>query len=137
MLPSAPGAGLAGEVIAHVRNEPQALLSRAEVKTGRLTATLAKLGIALDQDIGRVTHAGLCEIGPDLGVHLVVAGQYGPITVIVLPDKFVQQAREFESDGYRGVLLPARRGSIAVVAQHPQPVAPMAKQLGGALRWSL
>ncbi len=137
LVPPGPGDGLAQEVIAHVQHEPQALLSRAEVKAARLTATLAKLGIALDQDIGPVTYAGLCEIGPSLGAHLVVAGQHGPVTIIVLPDKFVQRAREFESDGYRGVLLPARRGSIAVVAEHPQPVAPMAQQLDVALRWSL
>lgn len=129
--------GLAREVIAHIEHDRQALLSRSEVQEFRLTATLANLGIALDGDIGRVTYAGICEIGPTVGAHLVVAGEHGPITVIVLPDKFVPKARQFESDGYRGILLPARRGSIAIVAQYPQPVAPTVQQVGAALRWSL
>ncbi len=131
-----PGRGdaLAREVIAHIEQEPQALLSRWEVPELQLTATLAGLGMTLDGDIGQVTFAGLCEIGPILGAHLVVAGEHGPITVIVLPDKRVQKVGEFESGRYRGMLLPARRGSIAVVAEYPQPVAPMAQRVGGVLR---
>ncbi len=131
------GDGLYQEVIAHIEHEPQALLSRAEVSEFRLTATLADLGMTLDGDIGPVTYAGLCEIGPVLGAHLVVAGEHGPITIIVLPDKTVHRVREFESDRYRGILLPAGRGSIAVVAEYPQLVTPTAQRVGGALRRSL
>ncbi len=130
------GDGLGQEVITHIEHEPQALLSRAEVPELRLAATLADLGMTLDGDIGRVTYAGLCEIGPVLGAHLVVAGEHGPITIIVLPEKTVQRVREFESDRYRGILLPAGRGSIAVVAEYPQLVTPTAQRIGGALRRS-
>ncbi len=122
------------ELIAHIENEPDALLTRAEVQEFRLTATLANLGMRLDGDIGRVTFAGMCEIGPVLGAHLVIAGERGPVTVIILPNKFIEQPRSFGSDNYRGILIPAARGSIAVVAEYPEVVDPVALRVDRALR---
>ncbi len=129
--------GLAHEVVAHIEEDTQALLSRAQVRDFALSATLASFGMYLEEDIGSVTYAGICEVGTTLGVHLVVAGESGPVTVIVLPYKRMPRARAFQTDGYTGLLLPAHHGSIAVVAQHPQAVAPTAQRVSKALRWSL
>jgi hypothetical protein len=48
---------------------------------------------------------------------LVVAGAGGPVTVMVLTAEPVTSRRSFDERGYRGVLVPAERGALAVLGR--------------------
>ncbi len=76
--------GLAHEVVAHIEEDTQALLSRAQVRDFALSATLANFGMYLEEDISPLTYAGICEVGTTFGAHLVVAGESGPVTAIAV-----------------------------------------------------
>ncbi len=134
---SQPGQGLAKDLIAHVEQEPQALMSQLEVSHARLGMALRAVGIALDGDIGQVTYAGLCRVRNGLGVHLVVAGQSGPITVLILPTERLEAARTFEQGHHRGIVIPGDRGSVAVVGHPNEPLQPIAYGVNRALRWTI
>jgi len=137
VLPPAASADLVGELIAHLDQEPQALMTHAEVGRDRLAATLGALGLALDAPIGRVSYVALCPIGNHLGVHLVVAGENGPVTVIILPGEPLAQGGGFYAHRYHGMVMPGLDGSIAVVGGLGETLDPMARRIDGALRWRL
>lgn len=137
VLTPAANAGLVGELVAHIDHEPGALMTHVEVDRDRLAATLAVLGLALHGPIGRVSYVALCPIGNRLGVHLVVAGENGPVTVIILPGGRQEQDWGFDSHSYHGMVMPSLHGSIAVVGEQGETVGPTARRIDGALRWRL
>lgn len=137
VLPPAANAGLVGELVAHIDQEPRALMTHVEVDRDRLAATLGALGLALDAPIGRVSYVALCPIGNHLGIHLVVAGENGPVTVIILPGDRQASAWGFDAHGHHGMVMPGLDGSIAVVGELGETLDPMARRIDGALRWRL
>jgi hypothetical protein len=64
-----------------------------------------------------ITYAHSCWFRGRRVPHLIVQTPQGPVTVVVLPRERVTGTVDFEEDGYRGMLLPAERGSIAVLTR--------------------
>ncbi len=103
-------------VVEHLYHEPELLLaSDGAVAADRLETVLARVGAALDGDIGAVTHAGLCPIRGRLAAHLVVAGEHGPIAVLVMPGQGVDTVTRVGDGSLHGSILPAGSGSVAVI----------------------
>jgi hypothetical protein len=133
--PRQPGDGLPGELVAHIQHEGEALESNAEVSPAKLEATLAVLGVALDDSLGRVTYAVVCEFRRALGAHLVVTGRRGPVTIFILPAERVAASRRFDHARYAGIIIRHARGSVGIVGRHDEALEPVAKRLEQALRW--
>lgn len=103
-------------VVEHLYHEPELLLAGdGTVTADRLGAVLARVGAGLDGDIGAVTHAGLCPIRGRLAAHLVVAGEHGPIAVLVMPGQGVDTVTPVGDGSLHGSILPAGSGSVAVI----------------------
>jgi Protein of unknown function (DUF3379) len=63
-----------------------------------------------------VVYARSCDFRGHRVAHFVVLTESGPVTVLVLTHERVRVVERFESDGYRGVLVPVQGGSIALVS---------------------
>ena len=115
--PLLSGRALAGEAIAHVHEEPQALRIVERQPPELLARELASQGVKLASAIGQVTYATLCPMASGKALHLVVATADGPVTLLLLPSDETRRRRTLvESDGMVAVAMPAARGSIAIVA---------------------
>jgi hypothetical protein len=115
--PLLSGRALAGEAIAHVHHEPQALRIVDRQPAELLPRELAAQGVKLASAIGQVTYATLCPTAAGKALHLVVATADGPVTLLLLPtDESSRRRSVVEADGLVAVALPASRGSIAIVA---------------------
>ena len=113
-----PRSSLAEDVMAHVRHEPQSWSTDgAEVSAQELAQVLHAAGVTRNPDLGRVTYARSCWFRGRFVPHLVVTGESGPITLILLPGETVGSEVRFSDRGYSGVILPAARGTVAVLAQ--------------------
>ncbi|MEX0900411.1 MAG: DUF3379 family protein [Gammaproteobacteria bacterium] len=107
---------LAQSVLTHVYDEPDLLIPGSEpVDPARLKAVLERVGGTLDGTIGSVLHAGLCPVGGKLAAHLVVAGEHGPIAVLVMPEYGVATNTAVGDDKLHGAIVPVGRGSVAVI----------------------
>ncbi len=73
-------------------------------------------GASIDENFATVSYARSCFFRGKFVPHLVVQGEYGPVTVMILPDVHVERATHFEEDGYQGTLLPSGEGSIAIIS---------------------
>jgi len=133
--PRQPGDGAPGELIAHIQQEAEALASNAEVSPAELEATLAVLGLALEDSVGRVTYAMVCEFRRALGAHLVVTGRRGPVTLFIMPAERVAAPRRFDHPQYAGIIIRHARGSAAIIGRHDEALEPVARRLERALRW--
>lgn len=119
---SAPRETFAEQLVAHVEAEPHALVGSGDaVEPARLDQVLARSGVRLKRGVGTISFAMSCWFRGRYVPHLVVQGDHGPVTVLVLTEEPGVTRREaFREGRFRGVVLPAPRGAVAVLAQDAQ-----------------
>ena len=125
-----PPQALAGELMEHVMHEPESWQEHPRVAPPELAAMLRDVGVDFDIRMP-VTYAAPCIIRGRPVPHLVVQTDQGPVTVILLPHEKVESRQEFSEGPYRGVLLPARQGGVAVIARGALPEALTGQVLSG------
>jgi hypothetical protein len=135
LLLAEPRESIAREVVGHVMHEPEALLATGPVMPAALAGVLDPEGTRLRPGIGEVTFAARCVYQKRVVPHLVVRTPSGPVTVLLLRHREVKEPMEFEEQGYAGVVLPAPRGSMAVVGQGVKDLEGVARQVFEAVDW--
>jgi len=114
-----PQSALAREIVEHVEHEPGSWLGREPVSPEILAAVLAKAGVRYDARLP-VTYASPCPFRGHIVPHMVVQTDHGPLTVMVLENVKSEVEGTFTEGEYRGIVLPAGSGSIAVIARKGQ-----------------
>ncbi len=114
-----PAHTLAEDVIEHLGGEPASWSYTERQQQSAVDYTLRNAGISLDVATTDVVYAMSCWFRGRYVPHLVVRTEHGSFTVLVLQDELVRARARFEDDRYAGVLLPAGRGGIAVIARGP------------------
>lgn len=135
LLTSAPRESIAREVMDHVAHEPGALAAAAPVQPAALAGVLDPEGTRLRPGIGDVTFAARCVHQGHVVPHLVVRAAAGPVTVLILRHRTVDEPLRFEENGFAGVVLPAPSGSIAIVGRDHPDLEGVARQVFDAVDW--
>ena len=95
---------------------------------------LQKAGVNFDISMP-VVYAMACPFRGRAVPHLVVQTANGPMTVMLLAHEKVAARQEFSEEGYRGLLLPAGEGSVAVLMQNGIVPEAIAAELVSGVRW--
>jgi hypothetical protein len=121
--------GVVAEVLAHIEHEPRALEAVRPLPEDawRTLSPRVRLDTA-DWDYV-VTYAAPCDLMRQPGLHLVLAAGSALVTVLVIVDREIDQARMFSDDGRRGVVRPLSRGTLAVVGPEARAVDELAAEL--------
>jgi hypothetical protein len=115
------GNALAGEAIAHVKEEPQSFRLVSRHAPEFLPGELAAQGIRLAAALGEVTYTQICPMREGKARHIVVATARGPVTLLLMPgDSTARRRASSDAEGLSAITLPAARGSIAIVASNRQ-----------------
>jgi hypothetical protein len=114
---SVPSSSLAADVVAHMREEPQAWRrTDVPVPDSALSGVLDESHLRLADGAGIVSYANSCGFRGHQVPHLVIQTASGPVTVMVLVHEVVNKTQPFDEQGYRGVIVPvAGHGSLAVL----------------------
>jgi hypothetical protein len=112
-----PRQALARAVVGHVEGEPGSWATTETVADTELDGVLRRSGVRLDPGGPRVTYAQSCRFRGWRVPHLIVQTSAGPMTVMLLAHEHVSAAVKIDEDGYRGVIMPAGRGAVAVLAR--------------------
>lgn len=131
---SSPRLSLAREVIGHVAHEPGSMVSTAPISPEALAGVLEPDGTRL-RPVGNVTFAARCVYEGHVVPHLVVRMPQGPVTVLLLRHRSVGEMTRVAEQGYTGVVLPAPRGSIAVIGRDQKDLDAIARQVFEAVDW--
>ncbi len=135
VLVAMPRAAIAREVVAHVQHEPGATDPGAALAPPAIDEVLGPAGMRLGHGAGEVSFAARCLFDGRVVPHLVVQTPDGPVTVLVLAHRAISRPVRFDEQGYSGVVLPAPRGSIAVVGQGMRDLEAVARQVFDAVTW--
>jgi hypothetical protein len=132
---SLPRPSLAREVIGHVAHEPDSMNPATPVAPEALAGVLDPEGTKLRPGLGDVTFAMRCVFAGHVVPHFVVRTARGPVTVLLLRHRDVGAPVRLAEQGYVGVVLPAPRGSIAIVGRDQQDLDGIAQQVFEAVDW--
>ena len=120
-----PATALAGDVVTHVEGEADSWNSSTALPSTQVDDILRTAGAQFDSPYP-VVYGYPCPFKGHRVAHLVVQTTHGTMTVMLIPHEHVLRRTEFSRDGMSGVLLPAGKGSVALLTrdgQVPQDVA--------------
>ena len=63
-------------------------------------------------------------------------GQYGQVTILLMPDEHVAEAMPIDGEYLKGVILPVGRGSIAIVGDRDEPLESIKKNVVNSVVWT-
>jgi hypothetical protein len=126
---------LAQSVINHIEDEANHLHAARPVSSGRVAQVFDRFGAKLLSDIGQVNFAAECLMRNRNGVHLVMPGRAGPITVFFMPGESTLDVTPVGSARFTGRILPTDWGSIAVVGEDGEVLDGLGERLAAAVHW--
>jgi hypothetical protein len=135
LLVGAPRASIAREVIGHVLHEPRTMESTSPLAPPAIAGVLDPDGTRLRPGAGDVTFAMRCKFDGHVVPHLVVRTAQGPVTVLMLRHRTIGEPLRLDESGYVGVVLPAPKGSIAIVGEGIADIEGVARTVFESVDW--
>jgi hypothetical protein len=136
LLVVAPRASIAREVIGHVMHETGTMGPTTPLAPADLAGVLDPDGVRLRPGVGDVTFAARCVFDGRVVPHLVVRTPQGPVTVLMLRHRRLGRPVRISEQGYEGVVMPAPRGSVAIVGQDVADIDGVAQKVFDAVHWA-
>ncbi len=128
---------LADEVLAHLDHEPAALrISSTPVSDRRLARVVPADVARPDHSAGLITYAQTCVINGNRVPHLVIQGEHGPVTILLMPEESIAEAESLDGEGIHGVILPVGGGSIAIIGEREEQLERIEKSVLDSVMWS-
>jgi len=128
---------LAEEVLAHLDHEPQALrVTDVAVADRQLVRTVPASMAKFDRDEALITYARPCVINGKKVPHLVIQGEHGPVTILLMPEEMVAEETPLDGDNVKGVILPVGNGSIAIIGNRDELLDPIQKNVVNSVTWT-
>jgi len=127
---------LADQVVAHLDHEPYALrVTNTPISDDRLQSVVAGDIAQMDHGAGLITYAQSCIINGRDVPHLVIQGEYGPVTILLMPEEYVTEATSISGDSVNGVILPVGKGSIAIIGERDERLDKIQKRVVNSVTW--
>ena len=128
---------LADEVLAHLDHEPYALrVTDTPVSDARLLRAVPASLAVYERGDALVTYAQSCVINGKTVPHLVIQGQHGPVTILLMPEEAVAEVTPLDGANVRGLILPVGDGSIAIIGNREEELEPLRKQVVDSVTWT-
>jgi hypothetical protein len=128
---------LADAVLAHIDHEPGALrVSNVAVSDDRLARAVPASLAVYERGDFLITYAQPCVINGNTVPHLVVQGESGPVTILLMPDEKLAEVTSIDGENVKGVILPVGNGSIAIVGGRDEPLETIRKNVLNSVTWT-
>ena len=125
----------AAEVIEHIHHEPHLLtLTEPMSSPEEIHMVLKQANVTMKSDNIEVLAAKLCPFEGQLAAHLVVKGETGPVTLMILAGNDSKPG-SIESNEFNGRILTAEHGTMAVVGGKRENVEQLSAQVSDAIQW--
>ena len=129
---------LAEQVLAHVDHEPWALkVTNVAVSEAQFARVINPDVGTMDRGIGLVSYAQTCIINGFKIPHLVMQGEKGPITILLMPNEMVSSPVSLSGESVNGVILPVGDGSIAIIGEREERIQEIEQRVVDSVEWSI
>lgn len=127
---------LGEQVLTHIDHEMFSMTVSDSAVSGERLARIVPANVAnLGPDAGLVTYAQSCVINGHAVPHLVVQGEQGPVTILLMPDEKLDAPQRIENEELQGVILPVGDGSIAIVGRHGNDLERIEETMRNSVTW--
>lgn len=126
---------LAESVIHHIKDEAHHLHEAGPASTEAVQRVFQRFGARFKGGVGRVNFAAMCLMRKKTGVHLVLPGERGPITVLYMPEEMTEQVVKVNDKRFQGRVVPTLWGSLAVIGERGEPLEAVTQRLLAAVSW--
>ena len=128
----------ASRIIARIDHEPYGLRVTDLAISDQLLQGVVPDDVAeIDRSVGLVTYAQSCEINDNDVPHLVVQGEFGPVTILLMPEERVAEASTFDGENINGIILPVGDGSIAIVGSRDERLDKIQERVVDSVTWDI
>jgi hypothetical protein len=128
---------LADEIVAHLDHEPRALrVTDKPVDDRRLAKVVPATVAKMNHDAGLITYAHTCVIHGKKIPHLVIQGERGPVTILLLPEEMIESAVQIHGESINGVILPVGSGSVAIIGERDEALEAIQQNIVNSVTWS-
>ena len=130
-------ATLAEQILLHIDHEQGAFRVVDEAVTDKRLARVIPANIAtLDHSAGLITYAQSCRINGREVPHLVIQGEFGPITILLMPGEKISVAQTIKGKNVHGIILPVGDGSIAIIGEDGERLERIEEQVKNSVTWN-
>ena len=128
---------LAEEVLAHLDHEPGSLrITDVAVSDRQFARAVPASLVTFERGTSLITYAQSCVINGNDVPHLVIQGQYGPVTILLMPEERVSESTPLDGVSVKGVILPVGKGSIAIIGDREELLEPIQKNVVNSVAWT-
>lgn len=129
--------GLSATVLQHIDDEAAHLAEKRDIPGTELAAHFSRFGGVMVQNMGQVDFASPCWIRKQMGLHLVVTDDQGPVTILLMPGEYVREKEIVDAGEFTGVILPTSYGSMAVIGSRQTSVDAAVQRVQEAVLWGI
>lgn len=122
-------------VLSHINSEPEMLTLASYIPQDDLKKSLLDFGAKLQHPMAKVSHVELCDIGDTKGIHLVMKGEKGPVTLLLLPTIKSKSTHSFAEGRWVGYTEPLGQGTIAIVGEPGEALDKIDASVRDAISW--
>ena len=138
LVPVTGDMSLADQIVAHIDHEPYGLrVTSTPVSDDRLNDVVPDDVAEIDHSAGLITYAQSCEINGNAVPHIVIQGEHGPVTILLMPDEQVSAASSIDGENISGVILPIGKGSIAIVGDRNERLDKIQEKVVDSVTWDI
>lgn len=131
-----PGLSLADQVIAHLDHEEGSrIVTDVAVPERTLDSVVSNHVAEMNSGIGLITYARSCVVNGKSIPHLVIQGERGPVTLLLMPDEAIDQAIPLDGVSINGVILPNGNGSIAIIGERGERLEAIGNRVVNSVKW--
>lgn len=128
------------EILRHVYAEERFLESTNQVSlvdvNSRMNAAIkAQLAASPATNGLDVRFAKDCWIAKQVAMHIILRGDTGPVSIMMLPSKMVDHATAINDDRFTGTITPMASGTLVVLGNRKEPLQKYASLVSANLRW--
>jgi len=128
---------LGEELLAHIDHEPYALkVTDVAVSDARLERVVSADVAHLDHSAGLITYAQTCIVNGREVPHLVLQGEHGPVTILLMPEQTVSGPESVIGESVQGVIIPVGEGSIAIFGEREEALDRYQRKVLDSVTWS-
>ena len=69
--------------------------------------------------------------------HLVIQGEHGPITILLMPEEYVAEASSIDGESIKGIILPIGKGSIAIIGDREERLDQIQEKVVDSVTWDI
>lgn len=128
-------ASLSEAVVAHIVADHEAFEPKQVIASSTLLKVAQRYGVRVHPKAVGLRHMSFCPISGHESVHMVVEGQQAPVTILVLPYETVTEVTPVDQDGWKGLIMPAERGGMAIVGRSTADVMTTKARVAEGFEW--